>query len=91
MGALQNIGNGLLAIVAGVIAVAIVSVIVGRNSKAPAIIQASGQLLTNVVSAAANPIANPVSTAATNGNADLNAFTGISNLTSNGHGTTGSW
>src|ERR1700761_2272204 len=68
---MMGLSNAALAIIAGISPVAIVSVIVGRQSKAPAAIQATGQLLSNVVAAAVNT----VSTAASNGNLGANTFT----------------
>lgn len=68
---MSDIGNALLAIVGGILTLAIISVIVGRNSKAPAAISATGALLSNVIAATVNP----VSTAATNGNPALATFT----------------
>jgi hypothetical protein len=53
----EEIGGAVLAIVGGIITVAIVSVIVGTKSKAPAAISAAGGALSQVISAAVNPVA----------------------------------
>lgn len=60
----SDIGSGLVAIGGLIITVAIVSVIVGHNSKAPGLVQATGSALGNVIAAAVNPVGN----AANNGN-----------------------
>ena len=66
----EGISNGVLAVAGGIIAIAIVAVIVGQKSQAPAAITATGNSLAKIIAAAVNP----VSTAATNGN-NVQAFT----------------
>jgi hypothetical protein len=66
---LEEIGEAGLAILAGVVALATISVIIGRNSQAPAAIQATGGAFAQIIGAAVNPAA----TAATNGTPELNA------------------
>jgi hypothetical protein len=60
----------ILAVFGGIITLAIVSVFVGRNSRAPDVISASGAFLSNIVAAAVAPI----NTASTNGNLGANMF-----------------
>lgn len=60
----------IFAIFGGIITVAIVSVIVGKNSRAPEAISATGSFLSNIVGAAVAPI----NTANTNGNLGQNTF-----------------
>lgn len=66
-----DIGQGLAAIGGAIIAVAIVSVIVGRNSTAPKLISATGASFAKIIAAAVNPVGN----AANNGNLGTNTFT----------------
>jgi hypothetical protein len=68
---MDKIGNVLLAVFGGILALAIVSVIVSRKSQSPQVLQAASSALANVVAAAVNPIA----TADTNGNLGNNTFT----------------
>jgi hypothetical protein len=68
---MNDLGQGLLAIVSGIILVAIVSVIVAPRSSAPAGVAAVGDTLAKVIHAAVNPVA----TAAVNGVPTLNAWT----------------
>jgi hypothetical protein len=65
-----DLAKGGLAIVLGIILVAIVSVIVAPRSTAPAGIAATGDALARVIHAAVNP----VGTAATNGQPLLSTF-----------------
>lgn len=62
--------QAILAVVSAIIGLAILSVIIGRKSQAPQVIQASASALSQVISAAVNPVA----TASTNGNLGSNAF-----------------
>lgn len=59
-----------MAIFGAIITLAIISVLVGRNSRAPEAIGAAGGFLSRVIGAAVSPSA----TAATNGNPSDNAF-----------------
>lgn len=68
---MDNIEKLVFAIFGGIITLAIISVFVGKNSKAPEVIQASGSFLANIVGAAVAPI----NTASTNGNLGSNPFT----------------
>jgi hypothetical protein len=67
---MQDVEKLVLAVFGGVITLAIISVIIGKNSKAPQAIQAISSGLANVVAAAANP----VGTASTNGNPGQSTF-----------------
>jgi hypothetical protein len=62
--------QAVLAIVGGVITVAIISVIVGQKSQAPEAIQAAGSTLSNIIAAAVNPVTK----SASNGNLGANTF-----------------
>jgi hypothetical protein len=68
---MDSVEKIVFAIFGGIITLAIVSTFVGRNSKGPEVIQASGSFLANIVAAAVAPI----NTAATNGNLGANPFT----------------
>lgn len=67
----DDIGNALLVIFGAIITLAIVSVLVGQKSSAPAGIAAAGNALATVVAAAVAPSGN----AANNGNLGANVFT----------------
>ena len=67
---LQSISNAGLAGFAGLIGLAIIAVIVAKRSSAPQAIQAAGGAIAQDIQAAVAP----VNTAATNGNANLNAY-----------------
>jgi hypothetical protein len=67
---MEDVEKIILAVFGGIITLAIVATFVGKNSKAPAVIQSSGSFLSNIVAAAVNP----VNTASTNGNLGINAF-----------------
>lgn len=60
----------VFAIFGGIITLAIIATVVGRNSKAPQVIQASGSFIGNIVGAAVAPI----NTASTNGDLGANYF-----------------
>ena len=66
----DDIGRALLLIFGSVITLAIVSVLVGQKSTAPAAIGAASDALAKVVSAAVSPAAS----ASTNGNLGANVF-----------------
>lgn len=66
-----NVEKIIFAVFGGIITLAIISTFVGKNSKAPQVIQASGSFLANIVAAAVNPI----NTASTNGSLGNNVFT----------------
>lgn len=67
---MNDLAKGGLAIISGLFVIAIVSVIVGRNSTAPAGIAATSDALAKVIHAAVSP----VTTAATNGQPLLSTF-----------------
>lgn len=67
---MDNLEKIILAIFGGIITLAIISTFVGKNSKAPDVIQAGGSFLSNIVAAAVAPI----NTASTNGNLGANTF-----------------
>lgn len=48
--------SAALAIVAGVLGLSIVSVLVSKNAQTPTVINAAGSALSNVISAAVNPV-----------------------------------
>jgi len=58
---LEDLGNAGLAILAGVIGLATLSVIIGQKSQAPAALQAGGGAIATIIAAAVNPVsaANP--------------------------------
>ena len=64
---MEKFGEILIGIFTGTITVAIIAVIVSRQSQTPQVIQASASALANVVSAAVTP-------APTAGNPSLNSF-----------------
>ncbi len=66
----DDLVQGGLAILSGMFLIAIASVIVGRNSKAPAAIQAVGSAVGTVIAAAVSPAGS----AHTNGNPNLSTF-----------------
>jgi len=53
---MRDIANAILAIVTGIIVLAIVSVILSRKSQTPSVIQSFGSFLGNVVGAAVKPV-----------------------------------
>jgi hypothetical protein len=61
---LEDLGNAALAILAGVIGLATLSVIIGQKSQAPAALQAGGGAIASIIAAAVSP----QNTASTNGN-----------------------
>ena len=58
---LDKIGSGIVAIVTGLIGVAIVAVIVSRNAQTPTVIGASGSALAQVIGAAVSPVTGSTS------------------------------
>ena len=64
---MEKIGEILIGIFTGTITVAIISVIVSRQSQTPQVIQAGASALANVVNAAVTPVP-------TQGNPTLNSF-----------------
>jgi hypothetical protein len=68
---MDGLGKALLIIFGGVTTLALVSVVISRNSSAPAVIQAGATALASVISAATAPVA----TAATNGHLGTSTFT----------------
>lgn len=63
--------KGILAIVGGIITVAIVAVLVSKKSNTVPAVHALGSFVANVIGAAVNPL----STSGTNGNLGNNPFT----------------
>ncbi len=53
---MDKLGTLIMAIFGGIITLAIISVIISRQSQAPQVIQAGASALGNVVSAAVNPL-----------------------------------
>lgn len=68
---MDGLDKAFLAIFGGITTLALVSVVISKNSGTAAVIQAGASALANVVAAATSPIG----TAATNGNLGLNSFT----------------
>jgi len=60
---MNDLTSAILAIVSGAFALAIISVLVSRQSQTPNVIQASGSALSGVIAAAVNPVtqSNPTS------------------------------
>lgn len=67
---MQEASKVFLSIFGAIVGLAILSVIISRNSQAPQVIQAGASALSNVIRAAVDPVA----TASTNGNPQMNAF-----------------
>lgn len=67
---MKDLTAALLSIFAAIIGLAILSVIISRQSQAPQVIQAGADALSKVIRAAVNPVAS----ASTNGNLGANAF-----------------
>lgn len=53
---MERFGNGLIAIVAGVIGLAVVAVIVSRNAQTPTVLTSAGSALSSVINAAVQPV-----------------------------------
>lgn len=68
---MNNALAAILAVVGGILTLAIVAVLVSPRSNTTQAISASGAFLSGVIAAAVSPVA----TAATNGNPTQNAFT----------------
>ena len=62
---IEDIGQGVLIVFGSVVTLAIISIVIGKNSQAPQAIQAASGALAQIVAAAVNPAgtnaANPVS------------------------------
>ena len=67
---MDDVEKIVMAIFGGIITLAIIATFVGKNSKAPDVISASGAFVANVVAAAVAP----VNTASTNGFLGANTF-----------------
>lgn len=59
---MSGIGAGIVAIVAGIIGLAIVAVVVGRNAQTPAVLTSGGTALSNIIAAAVSPVTGGTST-----------------------------
>ena len=55
---MEKLTNAIYAVVAAIITLAIVSVILSRNSQTPAVIQSIGSFLAGLVKAAVTPVSN---------------------------------
>lgn len=53
---MRDFGNGFLAIVTGIIGLAIVAVLVSRNAQTPQVVTGIGSALSNVITAAVRPV-----------------------------------
>lgn len=53
---MDEAGKGIIAIVTGIIGLAIAAVIVGAKAQTPAVIQAGGSALSSVIAAAVQPV-----------------------------------
>jgi hypothetical protein len=60
---MQGIGPGIIAIVAGIIGLAIVAVIVSKNAQTGTVIQSAGTALSSVIGAAVKPVSDASSNA----------------------------
>jgi hypothetical protein len=54
---MNSIGPGIIAIVTGIIGLAIVAVVVSQNANTSSVIGASGSALSSVIGAAVSPVA----------------------------------
>lgn len=77
---MNDLVQGILAIVGGVITVAIISVIVSKNAQTPQVLQSAGGALSTVINAAVSPVNG--STGGGNGNNGLGSFTSFGSLIS---------
>lgn len=53
---MKDIGDLIAAVIAGILGLAIVAVIVGKNAQTSGVIQAAGSSLTQVIGAAVGPV-----------------------------------
>jgi FtsH-binding integral membrane protein len=54
---MQGIGAGLVAIVAGIIGLAIVAVVVSKNAQTGTVLTSGGSALASIITAAVSPVA----------------------------------
>lgn len=73
---MNNAIPAVLAIITGIIGIAIIAVIVSRNSQTPSVLQSAGQALASVISAAVSPV-----TGSGGGGAFGNTGTGLPGFT----------
>lgn len=53
---MEHIGPGVVAVISGVIGLAIVAVIVSRNAQTPSVLSSAGSALSQVIGAAVAPV-----------------------------------
>lgn len=53
---MQNIGAGFVAVVVGVIGLAMVAVVVSKNAQTPQVLQGGGTALSQIIGAAVAPV-----------------------------------
>jgi hypothetical protein len=58
---MNAIGPGIVAIVAGIIGLAIIAVIVSKNAQTPQVFQGAGSALASVIGAAVQPVSGATS------------------------------
>lgn len=73
------LATGAIAIVGGVIGLAVISVLVSRQAQTPTVLSAAGSALANVVNAAVSPVTG--ATASTGGGGNLNSSLALFNAT----------
>jgi hypothetical protein len=54
---MQGIGAGMVAIVAGIIGLAIVAVVVSKNAQTSSVLTSGGTALSSIITAAVSPVA----------------------------------
>jgi hypothetical protein len=59
---LQGAGAGIVAVISGIIGLAIVAVIVSQNAQTPTILTSGGTALSGIISAAVSPVSGSSST-----------------------------
>jgi len=57
---MNDVTNAILAIVAGVIGLAMLSVLLSRGAQTPAVLKSAGDALATVITAAVNPVSSGV-------------------------------
>ena len=60
---MSSIGPGIVAVIAGVITLAIVAVIVSKNAQTPQVLQGGGSALASIIGAAVQPVSGSGSNA----------------------------
>ena len=55
---MSNIGPGLIAVVAGILTLAMIAVVVSKNAQTSTVISGAGSALSSVIGAAVAPVSN---------------------------------